>query len=130
MYKHKLFKADIFLILLTIGGIAYLYTNHRISLSYSLIVLTIYLFSKMFGYIILPYQKFEIFLSHLTQTSKLPILSGFEIFKTALVLLLYIGFIFIHPSFWIVESILVVLMRIWGKAFIENQIESKQTKQP
>jgi hypothetical protein len=118
---HKLLKADLLLFVLTILGLLYLYYTQKISLSYSLVILSIYLLAKIIGYRILPYQNFEKFLNHLSNNSKLPFLSGFEIFKTTLVALLFFGFIFMDPAIWIIESILVVMMRIWGIAFIKNK---------
>ena len=114
---HKLLWADISLVGLTIGGLFYLYTYGKISLLYAVIILGIYMFSKILGYYILPYEKFETFIQHLIQTSKFKYTSGFEIFKTILVVLLFIGFIFINPAIWIIESILVVVMRVWGKLY-------------
>lgn len=119
---HKLLKADLALITLTILGLFYLYSTQQISFLYTVLILLIYIISKIIGYIILPYKDFDTFLNHLSSNSKLSFLSGFEIFKTALVALLFIGFIFIDPSVWIIESILVVIMRIWGLTFIENKI--------
>jgi len=123
---HKLLKADIFLIVLTILGILYLYMNAKISIEYAIFILFIYLFSKIIAYLILPYSKFEIFLNYLTETSKLPFLSGFEIFKIVLVVLLFLGFIFINPLIWVIESILVITMRIWGLAYIANHSKIKK----
>jgi hypothetical protein len=109
------------LILLTLVGITYLYFfAHNISLTYAVFLIGIYLFAKIIGYILLPYSKFKIFLAHLIHHSKLPVLSGFEIFKTTLVALLFFGFVFIDPAIWIIESVLVVAMRIWGIAFIKG----------
>lgn len=125
MLKHKLFKADLGLVLLTIIGLLYLYYSNNISIGYSLIILSIYILAKIIGYFILPYDLFNKFITHLSENSKNSFLSGFEIFKTTLVVLLYLGFIFIDPSIWIIESILVVMMRVWGVAFIKNQTISK-----
>ena len=117
---HKLFWADISLIFLTIIGCAYLYINNYLSLPYAMAITSIYVFSKIIGYIILPYDKFETFINFLTDSSKIGKLSGFEIFKTTLVGLLFIGFVFINPAVWIIESILVIMMRIWGNFFIKK----------
>ena len=125
MFKHKLFKADLSLVLLTIVGLLYLYNSDTISLQYSLLIFSIYITSKIVGYILLPYNLFDEFITHLSKTSKLYFLSGFEIFKTSLVALLFLGFIFIDPAIWIIESILVVMMRVWGIAFIKNKAISK-----
>jgi len=121
MFKNKLFKADLILILATVFALIYLYSNHKISFYNATFILLFYICSKIIAYMILPYAKFEIFLNHLVNTSKLSYFSGFEIFKGILIALLYFGFIAIEPSFWIIESILVVSMRIWGKSFIKNQ---------
>jgi len=114
---HRLFWTDLVLTLVTILGSSYLYLNHKISLEFAIVIVLIYITSKIIGYFILPYNSFEKFIDFLTQSSKLNYLSGFEIFKTTLVVLLFIGFIFIDPLIWILESILVVTMRIWGKAY-------------
>ena len=119
---HKLFWVDISLIFLTILGCGYLYNNNYISLSYAIFILFIYICSKIIGYIILPYNKFETFIDFLTDSSKIGKLSGFELFKTTLVSLLYIGFIFINPAIWIIESILVIMMRIWGYFYIKGSL--------
>lgn len=119
---HKLLKADLALITLTILGLFYLYITQQILLAYAILILSIYILSKIIGYKILPYKDFDIFLNHLIHNSKLPFLSGFEIFKTALVAFLFIGFIFIDPSIWIIESMLVIMMRIWGFTFIAREI--------
>ena len=115
---HKLLKTDMALIIFTLVGIIYLYFKNNISLKYAIILLLIYILAKIIGYIILQYKNFDIFLTHLIDESKLPILSGFEIFKTLLVILLFLGFIFIDPKIWIIESILVIAMRIWGYCYI------------
>lgn len=115
---HKLFWTDFFLILLTLTGLLYLYTTNQITFYYALIIFLIYTTSKIIGFFLLPYSKFEEFIKHLSKNSKLSYLSGFEIFKTILVGLLFIGFIFIDPSVWIIESILVVAMRVWGISYI------------
>jgi len=125
IFKHKLFKVDLALILLTFLGLLYLYSNQKVSLIYALTILIIYISSKIIGYILLPYNLFDIFINNLTKSSKVSILSGFEVFKTSLVILLFLGFIFIDPAIWIIESILVVMMRIWGIAFIKNNGISK-----
>ena len=117
---HKLFWVDIFLVILTGLGLTYLYLTNQISSIYSLIILFIYITSKAIGYAILPYNKFEQFINFLNKTSKISNISGFEIFKTTLVALLYLGFIFINPSIWIIESIVVVMMRIWGVFYIKK----------
>jgi len=117
---HKLFWMDIALTLLTILGSTYLFLNDKINMNFTILIIGIYLISKIIGYFILPYENFDKFINHLSDNSKLPFLSGFEIFKTTLVTLLFIGFIFIDPSFWILESILVVVMRVWGLAFIKR----------
>lgn len=114
---HKLFWADFILSLMTILGATYLYLDNKITLVFAIVVVSIYIFSKIIAYLLLSYEKFDKFISFLIINSKLPFLSGFEIFKTLLVLLLFIGFIFISPYFWILESILVILMRIWGKTY-------------
>jgi len=117
---HKLFLTDLALTLLTILGSSYLFLNDKISFELALLITGIYIISKIIGYFILPYEPFNKFITHLSNNSKLSILSGFEIFKTTLVALLFIGFVFIDPLIWILESILVVAMRIWGLAFIKN----------
>ena len=117
---HKLFWTDCVLVFLTLCGVSYLYSAESISFIYASTILGTYLLAKILGYLILPYAKFEIFIQHLINTSKLKNLSGFEIFKTSLVTLLFLGFIFINPAIWIIESILVVVMRIWGIAFIKD----------
>ena len=114
---HKLFKADLVLIILTILGALFLYFTEKITLNFAIVIFGIYVLAKIIGYIILPYDDFDKFINHLTVNSKLPFLSGFEIFKITLVGLLFIGFIFIDPSIWIIESILVVVMRGWGASF-------------
>jgi len=118
---HTLFWTDLMLTLLTFTGSCYLYSSGKITISYALIISVIYISSKIIGYIILPYSKFEIFIEHLSSHSKLSFLSGFEIFKTTLVAILYFGFIFIDPFIWILESVLVVAMRIWGLSFTKAQ---------
>ena len=118
---NKLLKIDILLVFLTFIGLCYLYYNNKITLVYAFFILLFYIISKVIGYLILPYYNFSIFLNFLTQSSKIGMFSGFEIFKFILVLLLYIGFIFINPFFWIVESMLVISMRIWGYYFIKNR---------
>jgi len=118
---HTLFWTDLMLTLLTFTGSYYLYSSGKITIAYALIISAIYISSKIIGYIILPYSKFEIFIGHLSSHSKLSFLSGFEIFKTTLVAILYLGFIFIDPFIWILESVLVVVMRIWGLSFTKVQ---------
>ena len=125
MFKHKLFKADLALVLLTIAGLLYLYSSNTISVQYALLILGIYIASKIIGYTLLPYELFDKFITYLSESSKLSFLSGFEIFKTSLVALLFLGFIFIDPAIWIIESILVVMMRVWGIAFVKNKAISK-----
>jgi len=125
MFKHKLFKADLALVLLTIVGLLYLYSSNIISVQYALLILGIYIASKIIGYTLLPYELFDKFITYLSESSKLSFLSGFEIFKTSLVALLFLGFIFIDPAIWIIESILVVIMRVWGIAFVKNKTISK-----
>jgi len=125
MFTHKLFKTDLGLILLTIIGLFYLYTNHSISLTYSILILAIYIASKIIGYLLLSYTLFDEFITHLVNSSKLSFLSGFEIFKISLVALLFLGFIFIDPNIWIIESILVIMMRIWGITFIKTKAINK-----
>jgi len=117
---HKLCKIDIGLVLLTIIGSAYLYYNNQINFYYAMLIVFLYILAKLVGYVLLPYELFDTFINHLTKTSQLSFLSGFEIFKTTLVALLFLGFIFIDPSLWIIESILIVSMRIWGLSFIKN----------
>lgn len=117
---HKLFLTDISLTFLTILGSSYLYLNDKISILFALTITLIYIISKVISYFILPYNSFDKFINHLSSNSKLSILSGFEIFKTTLVSLLFLGFVFIDPIIWVIESILVVSMRIWGLAFINN----------
>jgi len=117
---HKLFLTDLALTLLTISGSSYLYFNDKISLAWALLITGIYILSKILGYFILPYEPFDKFINHLSDNSELSILSGFEIFKTTLVAILFIGFVFIDPLIWILESILVVMMRVWGLAFTKN----------
>ena len=117
---HKLFWTDLALTLLTIAGSTYLFLNNTITLSLAILITTIYIASKFIGYFILSYKDFDKFINHLIEDSKLSILSGFEIFKTILVTILFIGFIFINPLIWILESILVVAMRVWGLSFIKN----------
>lgn len=117
---HKLFWTDLALTLLTISGSTYLFLNGAITLPFAILITTIYITSKLIGYFILPYKDFDKFINHLTKHSKLSTLSGFEIFKTTLVAILFIGFLFINPLIWILESILVIAMRIWGLAFIKN----------
>jgi hypothetical protein len=85
-----------------------------------MLIVFLYILAKLVGYVLLPYELFDTFINHLTKTSQLSFLSGFEIFKTTLVALLFLGFIFIDPSLWIIESILIVSMRIWGLSFIRN----------
>ena len=125
MFKHKLFKADLALVLLTIVGLLYLYSSNTISVQYALLILGIYIASKVIGYTLLPYELFDKFITHLSESSRLSFLSGFEIFKTSLIALLFLGFIFIDPAIWIIESILVVMMRVWGIAFVKNKAISK-----
>ena len=120
MPNHKLFKADIFLVFITIAGLFYLYYSNKISVYYAIAIFAIYLLSKIIGYLILPYNKFEIFLNFLIDTSKVGKFSGFEIFKTTLVVLLYFGFLFLNPTIWIIESTLVIMMRVWGVYFIKR----------
>ena len=119
---HKLFKADLALITLTLTGLSYLMFQDRISLSYALTLLLIYLSAKVIGYIILPYTNFNTFITHLSESSRLSgfPLSGFELFKTTLVALLFVGFVLIDPSFWIIESVLVVMMRVWGVFYLKT----------
>ena len=117
----KLLKIDIVLVTLTTLGLVYLYSKNDITLGYALIVLCVYILSKILGYTILPYDKFDIFLQFLTNSSKVGLFSGFEIFKTTLVILLYLGFLFVSPIFWIVESVLVVIMRVWGSFFMTSK---------
>jgi hypothetical protein len=109
----KLLLNDLLLITITFMGIAYLYLTHSIDLNYGILLGVVYLFAKGFGYIILPYRQFEKFLDHLITHSKLPVLSGFEIFKTTLVALLFFGFLFIDPAFWLIESLLLIMIHIW-----------------
>lgn len=117
---HKLFWTDLALTLLTISGSSYLFLSNKISFELALFITGIYIASKVIGYFILPYEPFNKFINHVSEHSKLSTLSGFEIFKTTLVAILFIGFLFIDPLIWILESILVVAMRIWGLAFIKN----------
>jgi len=117
---NKLFFADLLLILLTFLGTSYLWFNTDTEKSLLGFILLFYIFSKIIGYWILPYAKFEVFINKLSSESKFYKLSGFEIFKTCLVTLLFIGFIFFHPIFWFFESILIIMMRVWGISFIKN----------
>lgn len=118
---HKIFYIDLGLVVLTFTGTTYLFFYSSFSALFLMSVFLIYIVSKIVGYLILPYNKFDIFISSLTDESKVGLLSGFELFKTTLVFLLFMGFLFIHPIFWIFESILVVMMRIWGLMFIKNK---------
>jgi hypothetical protein len=122
---HPLLKADILLVIATIIGTVFLVLSNTISPVYGTTIVLIYFLAKIIGYLILPYRQFAPFLSHLIETSKLPILSGFEIFKTALVTLLFLGFLFIDPAIWLIESLLVVIMRIWGKAYMTNLLSAR-----
>lgn len=117
---HKLFWTDLVLVLLTISGSTYLFLNNKIDFQLAILITFIYISSKIIGYFILPYKPFNKFINHLRDDSKVSILSGFEIFKTTLVALLFIGFIFINPTIWILESVLVITMRIWGLAYIKH----------
>jgi len=117
---HKLFWTDLALTILTISGSSYLFLSNKINFELALLITGIYITSKVIGYFILPYVLFERFINHLSKHSKLSTLSGFEIFKTTLVAILFIGFLFIDPLIWILESILVIAMRVWGLAFIKN----------
>lgn len=117
---RKLFWTDVALVLLTLVGCAYLYISGTIGLPYASFIAGFYILGKITGYFVLPYEKFDRFLTHLISTSAASPLSGFEIFKTTLVALLYLGFLFINPAFWVLESILVVIMRVWGFFFVKN----------
>jgi len=117
---HKLLLTDILLVILTIIGTSYLWLNSTTPKTLLLVILISYIISKIVGYWILPYDKFELFINNLKINSKLKKFSGFELFKTSLVILLFIGFIFFNPIFWFFESILVIMMRIWGFTFIKN----------
>lgn len=97
-----------------------MHNKEIISFTYGAIIFAIYISSKIIGYIILPYSKFKVFIQALIDNSKVGLISGFEIFKTTLVILLFLGFIFIDPSIWIIESILVIVMRIWGYLFFKS----------
>lgn len=121
--NRKLFLTDIALTLLTLIGSTYLYTSGTISLPYATFIAGLYILAKITGYIILPYEKFDIFLTNLITTSAATPLSGFEIFKTTLVALLFLGFLFVDPAFWILESILVVMMRVWGKKYCDGELK-------
>jgi len=123
----KLLKIDLVLITLTILGLIYLYSKNSISYKYAFFILSIYIFAKVAGYIILPYNKFEEFIKFLTETSKISNTSGFEIFKITLVILLYLGFVFLDPAIWIIESILVVMMRIWGVYYQKHLTKINET---
>ncbi len=120
---HKLFKTDLALIVLTLIGLMYLLIDHRISSTYALAIFLIYLSAKIIGYMILPYTDFDTFITHLSESSRKPNfpLSGFELFKVTLVTLLFFGFLLIDPSFWIIESVLVVMMRVWGLFYFGSQ---------
>jgi hypothetical protein len=118
--SHKLFKVDITLITATLLGMLYLYYTQQVSIMLGITIVLIYIMAKIVGYMILPYPQFETFLNALSEKSTLTYLSGYEIFKTSLVVLLFIGYIFIDPTIWILESILVVMMRVWGYDYIES----------
>ncbi len=111
---HKLFFIDLVLVFFTLCGTFYLYFYSNYSMLFLALIFTSYVISKMIAYKILPYDKFDKFINHLTMESKINSISGFELFKSVLVILLFIGFLFINPMFWFFESILVVIMRIWG----------------
>ena len=120
---HKLFITDILLILASVAGSFYLLLNSSHSSLFLFLILGLYILAKFIGFLILKYDDFDLFINHLIDTSKIDNfkLSGFEIFKTMLVVLLFLGFIFIDPFFWIVEAILVIMMRVWGRFYILNK---------
>ena len=126
---NKLFIIDVVLILLTLFGGLYINTLEQYSSVFLVMVFLIYILSKIIGYFILPYEDFQKFINQLTEFSKVGKISGFEIFKGALVLLLYIGFLTLHPGIWIIESVLVVLMRVWGKMSKMKQSITKEQKE-
>lgn len=115
---HKLFYIDLLLVMLTILGVAFLYEGNTYPLNLLIMTFASYVFSKIFGYFLLPYRQFEEFINDLTNHSKVYNISGYEIFKSTLVVLLYLGFLFLHPAVWIIESILVIVMRLWGKMYL------------
>ena len=117
---HKLFITDIILVFITFLGGVYLYNTTAYTVNYLNFILVLYVFAKTMGYVILPYPLFQKFIDKLTENSKAGYLSGYEIFKGSLVFLLYVGALFLHPGVWVIESILVVIMRVWGKMYIQN----------
>jgi hypothetical protein len=116
----KLFLADILLVALTFVGGLYLHTLELYSDSLLIFIFIFYTLSKVIAYLLVPYSQFQVFITFLTTSSKGSYLSGYEIFKSSLVILLYISSLFLHPAIWIAESILVVLMRVWAKMYIKN----------
>ena len=116
----KLFIADTLLLALTFIGGLYLQSLAIYSNEFLIFIFGLYLLSKIVGYFILPYADFQIFVDELTNSSKIGKFSGYEIFKSSLVALLFICALLLHPGIWIAESILVVLMRVWGRAYISN----------
>lgn len=117
MKIHPLFIADIVLIVLTIVGawVAYYYfsANPRLLIA----TCALYVSSKIIGFIVCPYVKFAKFIEVLTLSSQSASLSGFSLFKSLLIGMLFLGYVFISPVFWIVESVLVVAMRVWARQF-------------
>ncbi len=78
-----------------------------------ILVFLVYLGAKVIGYAIADYSTFARFIQDQVRRSRRGAISGFALFKATLVFLLLAGFLFVHPTFWLVESVLVVVMRIW-----------------
>lgn len=114
----NLFLTDIALVGLTAVGCLAHYFLWDTPRSILLTVFLIYCASKVIGYLIQDYDGFDAFIAVLKNESKIGLpLSGFEIFKSTLVFVLYLGFLFIDPFVWIIESILVIVMRIWVRMY-------------
>ena len=117
---RKLFIADLLLILATFVGGVYLANASQYQNLSLLYIFMFYVLSKIIGYAILPYSQFQKFIHDLTKSSTVNKISGYEIFKSALVFLLFVGSLFIDPKIWIIESVLVILMRVWARMYVRN----------
>lgn len=119
MINSKLFKADIALIIAFLALTVWAVHLKPHSTLYYWLAYSTYVGSKLVAISFCPYIKFEGFINQLDEKSKNTgiLLSGFSIFKTLLVIMIAIGYVFISFFFLIGEAVLVIAMRYWAKVY-------------
>ncbi len=110
---RSLLLTDLGLVALTVVGCAARWWLWDTPVLHLGAVLGIYVASKIAGWLIADYAAFQRFIDAQVTASQHGAISGFAFFKGVLVALLFAGFVLVDPSFWLVESALVVAMRLW-----------------